>query len=68
MDKIIRNKIRCRQCGDVIESTAEKLYVKCSCGCCAVDGGTEKMRRFFKNSPNDYEELSELILPELEEK
>ena len=68
MDKIIRNRIRCRQCGDVIESTEENLYVKCSCGCCAVDGGTKMMRRFFKNSPNDFEELSELVMPELEEK
>lgn len=67
MDKIICNKIKCRQCGDILESTEEKPFAKCSCGTCAVDGGLKKLRRFFKNSQNDYEELSELVLPDTEE-
>lgn len=64
MDKIIRNRIRCRSCGDIIESTEEKPFAQCKCGTCAVDGGVKKLKRFFKNSTKDYEELSELVMPE----
>lgn len=64
MDKIIRNRIRCKTCGDIIESTEAHKSAVCSCGCCAVDGATVKLKRFFKNTPEDYEELSEYLLPE----
>ena len=60
MKKIIRNKIKCRHCGDMIESTYRHDFVTCSCGCCSVDGGHDYLRRGFMNSKNDYEELSEI--------
>lgn len=59
MQKILRNAIRCRHCGDVIESTFRHHFVTCSCGCCSVDGGHDYLRRGFRNSKADYEELSE---------
>lgn len=31
----------------------------CSCRSVAVDGGTDYLKRCFKNSPDDYTELSE---------
>lgn len=62
MEKIIRNVIRCKHCGDVIESRDAHDFVTCSCGCCSVDGGLEYLRRLFHTSPEeDYEELSEVI-------
>ena len=39
MKKIIRNVIRCKSCGDIIESKYTHDYVTCKCGRCSVDGG-----------------------------
>ena len=57
MKKIIRNRIRCKHCGDVIESSYTHEYISCSCGACAVDGGLEYLRR--TGSFDDFEELAE---------
>jgi len=60
MRKVIRNAIRCRHCGDVIESKSVHDFKMCSCGACFVDGGTEYLRRGYKTSPeDDYIDLSE---------
>ena len=62
MIKIIKNAIKCKHCGDVIESTFCHNFVTCSCGCCSVDGGHDYLRRCFKNSEEeDYIDLSETI-------
>lgn len=58
--KIIRNMVRCNHCGDIIESKYRHDYVACKCGCCSVDGGHDYLRRGFKNSKDDYTELSQL--------
>jgi len=42
---IIRNSIRCRRCGDEIESRHRHDFKWCSCGSVAVDGGTAYLRR-----------------------
>jgi hypothetical protein len=56
--KIIKtNKIKCRKCGDIIESTSVHDFKFCSCGACAVDGGKEYLRRVGERE--DWEELSE---------
>lgn len=60
MFRITKNAIRCKHCGDIIESIHVHDYKTCSCGACAVDGGHDYLRRGFVNSPEeDYEELSE---------
>ena len=41
MKKIIRNAIRCKFCGDVIESELVHDFKFCSCKTVAVDGGHE---------------------------
>lgn len=62
MGKITRNVIRCKHCGDIIESTYRHDFVSCSRGCCCVDGGPDYFRRGFMNSPEeDFIELSETI-------
>ena len=55
-EKIISNKIKCKKCGDIIESKSINDYKRCSCGTVAVDGGTEYLKRI--GNENDYIELS----------
>ena len=57
MQKIIKNAIQCKLCGDVIESTDRHNYVECKCGACAADGGHDYLRRSFKEK-DCYIELS----------
>lgn len=56
MPRIIRNAIRCKKCGDIIESKSVLKF--CSCGSCAVDGGHDYLRRC--GNLGDWEELSEV--------
>lgn len=56
MEKIIINKIRCKKCGDIIESTYRHDFKFCKCGTVAVDGGKDYLRRCGKHE--DWEELS----------
>ena len=57
MKKITVNRIRCRKCGDIIESTSVHDFRWCSCGACAVDGGLEYLRRLGERE--DWNEMSE---------
>lgn len=63
MQKIIRNAIQCRHCGEVIESRYRHDFVTCSCGACSVDGGHDYLRRCFKSNTQeeDFIDLSETI-------
>lgn len=58
--KIIKNCIKCKHCGDIIESTSTHDFKFCSCGKVAVDGGHCYLKR--SDNPYDLEELSELDL------
>ncbi len=53
---IKRNAIRCKHCGQVIESISTHDFKWCACKKVFVDGGFEYMRR--SGEPKDYEELS----------
>ena len=57
--KIITNKIQCTYCGDIIESVHVHDFKFCKCRAVSVDGGKSYLKRSFKNSPNDYIDLSE---------
>ena len=57
-EEIIGNKIKCKKCGDIIESKSTNDYKKCSCGAVAVDGGKDYLKRM--GNEENYEELSEL--------
>lgn len=57
MRKLLVNKIRCRKCGDIIESIYRHDMKTCSCGAVAVDGGCDYIRRI--GEPEDYEEMSQ---------
>ena len=56
MPRIIRNAIRCRKSGDIIESETVHDFRVCSCRACAVDGGHDYLRRC--GNLEDWEELS----------
>lgn len=60
MDKIITNKIKCRKCGDVLESVFTHDLKRCKCGAVEIDGGKEYLRRSAKNL-DDIIELSTVI-------
>ena len=57
-EEIISNKIKCKKCGDIIESKSTNDYKKCSYGAVAVDGGKDYLKRI--GNEENYEELSEL--------
>lgn len=57
-EEIISNKIKCKKCGDIIESKSINDYKKCSCGAVAVDGGKDYLKRM--GDEENYEELSKL--------
>ena len=55
-EEIISNKIKCKKCGDIIESKNTNDYKRCSCGTVAIDGGKDYLKRI--GNEEDYEELS----------
>ena len=55
---IITNKIKCINCGDVLESKEENDFKRCSCGKVAIDGGHDYLKRI--GNEEDYIELSEM--------
>ena len=57
-EKIKRNIIRCKKCGDVIESKSTWDFKYCKCGSVFVDGGTDYVRCGAKDL-NDIEYLTE---------
>ena len=56
IDKIKTNKIKCKKCGDIIESTSVHDFKWCSCETVAVDGGHEYLRRL--GNEESFEDLS----------
>jgi len=55
--RITKNAIKCKKCGDVIESTYRHDFVTCSCGAISVDGGYDYLRR--AGDLDGYIEMSE---------
>lgn len=57
MNKLIKNAIRCKKCGDIIESKYRHDFEQCSCGAVFVDGGLDYRR--IGGNKDDWEDLSE---------
>lgn len=57
---IYRNAIRCKHCGEIIESVSRWDFKWCGCGKVAVDGGHDYLKRCAE-TPEDYEELSQVV-------
>ena len=54
--EIIKNAIKCKKCGDEIESKTVHDFRFCKCGSVAVDGGHDYLRRC--GNREDREEMS----------
>ena len=54
----IRNRARCKKCGDIIESEYRYDFVTCTCGDISVDGGNDYLRRC--GNPEDFEEMNNI--------
>jgi len=54
---ILTNKIRCKKCGDILESKSVHDFKMCKCGACGVDGGRSYLRRIGER--DDWIELSD---------
>lgn len=61
MNKLIRNAIKCKHCGNIIESKYRHDFVTCSCGKVSIDGGLDYCRVTFtsKNPEDDFIDLCE---------
>lgn len=55
----MRNRIRCRKCGETIESMYRHDFVMCKCGSVGVDGGPSSGYIRRMGNPADIEELEE---------
>lgn len=62
MKRIIVNKIKCKKCGDIIESTGRHDFNTCKCGAVSVDGGHDYLRRCGRLE--DFEDMSEVEVVE----
>ena len=56
ISKIECNKIKCKKCGDIIESKTRHDFKRCTCKSVAVDGGHDYLRRI--GNKEDIEDLS----------
>lgn len=54
--EIIKNVIKCKKCGDEIESKTVHDFRFCKCGSVAVDGGHDYLCRC--GNREDWEEMS----------
>jgi hypoxanthine phosphoribosyltransferase len=57
--KIVTNKIKCRKCGNVIESKNKNDFKRCKCGAVAVYGGHDYLKR--NGNATKYVELSKIV-------
>lgn len=52
------SKVKCKHCGDIIQSMHRHDFKYCSCKTIAVDGGSAYLKMMFTNSPDeDFEVL-----------
>ena len=58
---LIKNKVKCKHCGDIIESKYHHDFVTCSCGKVSIDGGLQYFRLLCDNPKEDIEDLREWI-------
>lgn len=57
--RYFRNRIKCKKCGDIIESKTRHDFVQCSCKSCFVDGGHDYRR--IGGNLKDIEDLGEWV-------
>lgn len=58
--KILRNSVKCKKCGQVVESFSENTFTSCKCGETKISGGFSHLIREGQN----YDEMSQFYLTE----
>lgn len=62
-----KNKIKCKKCGNIIESKSIHDFVKCKCGSVFTDGGLEYQRVGWpEGNMEDWIEIIEEPIKEVE--
>lgn len=51
--KLIRNRIQCKHCKEIIESKTDHDFQRCSCRAIGVDGGLSYPKRIYRSDPQD---------------
>jgi hypothetical protein len=61
LTNLIKNIIKCKSCGDVIQSIHTHDFKWCECGKIAIDGGLSYGKRIYPEPPMEdwIEDLSE---------
>ncbi|MFY3792707.1 DUF7695 domain-containing protein [Ureibacillus sp. MALMAid1270] len=49
--KLIRYRIQCKHCKEIIESKTEHDFQLCGCGAVGVDGGLNYPKRIYRSHP-----------------
>lgn len=57
-----KNRAKCLNCEDVIDSTSATEWTECSCGCLKIRGGSAFLER--DSEPGKFKELSLIEFPE----
>ncbi len=63
---VVTNEARCLKCLDVVRSMSGHDFVTCSCGNLSVDGGTNYLKRSYRDGRDSWEELSDTYEEERE--
>lgn len=61
MKKVLVNKVRCKKCDDVIESTHSHDFKRCKCRAIFIDGGTDYQRYGWGMNKGEGEKLEDYI-------
>lgn len=59
MQKIVRNRAKCKICGDIVESKYRHDFKWCKCGAMAVDGGHAYIKRAWDPKYGDKDDVIE---------
>jgi Zn finger protein HypA/HybF involved in hydrogenase expression len=59
MNKIYKNVVKCKKCGDIVESFHKDFTSTCKCGSVKISGGTDALIR-----EGLYEEMSQYFITE----
>lgn len=59
MEKIVRNRAKCKICGDILESTYRHDFKQCKCKAMAVDGGHDYISRAWDPKYGDKDDVIE---------
>lgn len=58
-NEIIRNRAKCKICGDIVESKYRHDFKWCKCGAMAVDGGHAYIKRAWDPKYGDKDDVIE---------